>query len=503
MSEAPETSAMSDSGRQITGAPADESPRPGLGSRLTRVGLRTRILAAFIGLLALATLATVLVADAVLYSRVDQRIDEDLDQEASELRSLAGGVDPSTGLPFGTDVRGLFDTYFERNTPSRGEVVLTLVDGEAYLRSRQVESYRLDEDQELTALWRSLSESRRGSVETPGGPVEYLAIPLKDGDRVLGTFVVAQFRELQQEPFDDAVIATGAVGLAVLLIGSLLAWLMAEGVLRPVRSLSHAAQSISETDLTQRIEVRGRDELAELARTFNAMLDRLEVAFASQRRFIDDVGHELRTPITIIRGHLELVEDDPAERAATLAIVMDELDRMSRIVNDLLLLVKAEQPDFLRLETVDVAALTTELSTKAQALAPRAWMLEDSGQGLVVADRQRLTQALVQLASNAAGHTREGDTIALGCSVAGGEARFWVRDEGSGIAAADQAVIFERFARRTTGGQSEGAGLGLSIVRAIAEAHGGRVELDSAPGAGAAFTVVVPVEGPRSAMVGT
>jgi len=466
--------------------------------RTLSMGFRTRILLVFVGLLALGTIASILVAREVVYSRLDQRIDDELNQEAKELRRLAGSIDPSTGRPFGRNVRRLFETFFERNAASRGEVMLTFVNGNPFMRSRQLESYRLDEDAALVAHWSGVTEPERGTAETPAGPVDYLAIPLLWDDKVLGVFVVTQFRDRQQEPFDDAIIAAGAVGVAVLLIGSLLAWLLAEGVLRPVRSMTHAARTISESELTRRIEVRGDDELAELARTFNAMLDRLEAAFAGQRRFLDDVGHELRTPITIVRGHLELLEDDPEERAATLAMVMDELDRMTRIVDDLLLLVKAEQPDFLRLQTVDVATLTAELAAKASALAPRDWRVEDQGRGLVVADRHRLTQALMQLAANAASHTRDGDVIAFGSAVAAGEARFWVRDEGPGIAPEDHAAIFERFARRRGDRHAGGAGLGLSIVRAIAEAHGGRVDLASAPGAGATFTVVVPAEGPPS-----
>ena len=112
--------------------------------------------------------------------------------------------------------------------------------------------------------------------------------------------------------------------------------------------LADTARSISETDLTRRIPVSGRDEIAELARTFNAMLDRLEAAFATQRAFVSDASHELRTPITIVRGHLELLGDDPQERRETIALVTDELDRMSRFVDDLLLLAKAERDDFLR-----------------------------------------------------------------------------------------------------------------------------------------------------------
>jgi two-component system, OmpR family, sensor kinase len=128
----------------------------------------------------------------------------------------------------------------------------------------------------------------------------------------------------------------------VLLLGSLLAWRLAGRVADPVTALTRTARAISETDLSRRIPVRGRDEVAQLAATFNEMLERLERAFGSQRRFLDDAGHELRTPLTIVRGHLELLEDDPVERRETVALVMDELDRMGRIVNDLLLLAKRE-----------------------------------------------------------------------------------------------------------------------------------------------------------------
>ena len=242
--------------------------------------------------------------------------------------------------------------------------------------------------------------------------------------------------------------------------------------------------------------MRGHDELAGLAVTLNAMLDRLERTLSSQRRFLDDAGHELRTPITIIRGHLELLEDDPEEREATRVLLLDELDRMARMVNELILLAKAERPDFLQTAPVDVGPLTGELLTKASALAPRAWAIDSEAGGTIVADRQRLTEALMQLAQNAAEHTREGDEIALGSVVADGEARFWVRDTGTGIAPADQTQIFERFERRGPRSQDGGFGLGLSIVRAIAEAHGGRVELRSGLGEGATFTIVVPVDGP-------
>jgi len=471
---------------------------PSLPKRWALASIRVRILVGFVGMLALATIGSVLVAREVITSRLDERIDRDLAQEASELRRLAAGVDPASGEPFGDDVRRIFRVFFAQNTPSRGEAVLTFVDGEPFLRSRQVVGYRLDQDPQLVEHWGSLTQSERGEVDTPAGPVDFLAVPLHDDGRVLGVFVVSFFRELEANVVDDATIATAGVGLAVLLIGSLLAWRVAESVLRPVRTVTQTARTITDTDFSRRIDVQGNDEVAELAAAFNATLDRLESAFVTQRRFLNDAGHELKTPLTIVTGHLELLGEEPAEREATLALVLDELDRMSRIVNDLLLLAKAEAPDFLHLETVDVGVLTDEVQTKAAALAPRRWTVDARGRGLVVADRQRLTQALMQLAENAAKQTEEDDEIAVGSQVEDGEARFWVRDEGPGIPRDDQARVFTRFSRGAGSNRGEGSGLGLSIVQAIAQAHHGRVELASREGAGATFTLVLPVDQPEA-----
>jgi signal transduction histidine kinase len=142
---------------------------------------------------------------------------------------------------------------------------------------------------------------------------------------------------------------------------------------------------------------------------------------------------------------------------------------------------------------VDVAALTDELATKAAGLAQREWVVESRGRGLVVADRQRLTEAMLQLAENAAKHGGDGP-IRIGSSVDAAGARLWVRDEGPGIPLADQERIFERFERGGNGARVAGSGLGLPIVQVIAEAHGGRVELDSATGRGVTFTIVIPVD---------
>jgi two-component system, OmpR family, sensor kinase len=457
-------------------------------------GARTRVLLAFVVLLALSTVASTVALRQILLARAGERVEEALVQEVDEFRRLADdGRNPVTGRRFGDDIESLFDVFLARNVVIAGEDVFTFVDGRFYTSTEAGGSRLLRHFRGLGGTTRTT----RDEVETVAGTLRYLAVPIEIGGRRRGVFVVAVNLGAEREEVAEAVQTAAGVSLAVLLVASALAWVIAGRVLAPLRTLQTTAHAITETDLTRRIEVHGDDEIAELSRTFNAMLDRLESAFASQRAFVSDAGHELRTPITIVRGHLELLGDDPLEREETVALVTDELDRMARFVDDLLLLAKAEQGDFLHLAPLDLDVLTDELYNKAKALAERDWRLAGSGAGTLTADRQRLTQAVMQLAQNAAEHTRDGDRIALGSAIRNGVARLWVSDSGPGIPAAERDEIFERFHRGGGRRRSEGAGLGLSIVRAIAEAHGGRVELDTREGAGATFTLIVPTEPPR------
>jgi two-component system OmpR family sensor kinase len=462
--------------------------------RLTWIptSLRTRIAAWFIGFFALAMGASILVTYEALLIRLDQRIDEDLKQEAAELRKLVDESHPASRA----DVGRIFVLYLQRNVPSENEALITFVNGVPHKRSGQIVPYRLDTDPALVNRWAMLRDTDRGRVGTPAGRVEYLAVPVGPKNSTHGVFVAAIFRDREKGEVTAAVQAAGAFGIAVLLLASLIAWRLADRVIKPVRELTSTARSISETDLSARIPERGRDEVAQLAATFNSMLGRLERAFVSQRRFLDDAGHELKTPLTIVRGHLELLGDDPKERRETMPLVLDELDRMTRIIGDVLLLARHERSDFLELSTVDVGILTDELHAKAKALAPRDWVVDKRGRGVIVADRHRLTQAVMQLALNAARYSAVGEAIRLGSNVSNGEARFWISDQGPGIPFDEQRMIFERFQRGSDTRRWEGAGLGLAIVKAIAEAHHGRVELKSRPGAGATFTLVVAVDQP-------
>lgn len=458
-------------------------------------GARVRILATIVLLLAASTLVSTVLLRQILRSQVADRVQSSLVQEVDEFRTLArDGIDPETGRPFGEDVRRVFDVYLARNVPNRGEAWFTFV-GTAPYRSTAGSGSNPAVMERLLRLGRTTSTAR-GELETSdGGKITYLAVPLNDGLVRRGAFAVVADLGQEQDEVDQATEVAAGVSLVVLLLASIVAFFLTGRTLAPLRDLTETARAITETDLTRRLDVRGEDEIAELGRTFNAMLERLDRAFGVQRAFVSDAGHELRTPITIIRGHLELLGDDPQERDETIALVTDELDRMSRIVEDLLVLAKAERGDFLQPGDLDLDLFTEELLAKAEALGPRTWVLEGVGTGRVTADRQRLTQAVMNLAGNAVQHTAPGDRVSIGSALSATEARIWVTDTGPGVPVADRERIFERFARGT--GQrrsSDGAGLGLAIVQAIAEAHGGRVDLQTREGAGSTFTVHVPIE---------
>jgi two-component system, OmpR family, sensor kinase len=214
----------------------------------------------------------------------------------------------------------------------------------------------------------------------------------------------------------------------------------------------------------------------------------------NQRAFVQGASHALRDPLTICVGYLErLREDDPDERRRTVALVVQELGRMARLVDDLEVLADAEQPDFLQQEPFDLATFTGDLIEEARALGPRDWTIDAAAEGSIVADRQRLTVAVMNLADNAVQNTDIDQGVALGSSLSDDEVRLWVRDAGRGVSPSDQPHVFERFARgEDTHRRYRGGGLGLAVVKVVAEAHGGHVEMESRLEEGSMFTIVLP-----------
>lgn len=451
---------------------------------------RARILGWYVLLLAVALAGALFIQRSFLLGQVIEEADEALDQEVAELRQLAAGVDPAAGEPFGTDVGSIFDVFLTRNVGVGGEGVMTIVDGRPY-RS-DVLGARYGEDLGLNERWIDVTEPTRDQVDTEIGPIRYLAVPLDVNGATRGVFVVAIALAERLERVDDVIRLGAFVYGSIFVIASAVAWLAAGEVLKPLRRVRDTAQTISESDLSQRIDVAGTDEIADLSITFNNMLDRLEEAFATQQRFVDDAGHELRTPITIIRGQIELMSEDPAEREETVSLVTEELDRMSRIVEDLLALAKAEQPDFVVRRPIDLDGFIEDLVAKAGTLSGEAVDLEEAQPAVFDGDEQRLTQAVMNLIRNAIEHTPPGTPIRVGGAVAGDRVQIWVSDDGPGIPTSEVGHIFERFGRGVAGRRTtRGAGLGLSIVKAIADAHEGTVTVESGAG-GSTFTLSLP-----------
>lgn len=469
--------------------------------RLLPTTARTRIIG-WVLLLVLAALGIVTFFTwLLLVSATNQRMDEALRVEVEEFSELtAAGVNPRTGEPF-ADVNEVISEAIAYNVARPNEKFLGYVAGEYRAQSRQEPGIPevLAADPAFAERVASVSAPVEGHYQHPGvGEVRYLAIPVTlAGDPAQGVIVAAYLGDVERAEAGDAVRLMLLVGSVTVIAAAGAAWLIAGRILRPLRDVVTTARTISDTDLSMRIPSRGGpegDEINDLVTTLNGMLDRVESGVGAQRRFIDDAGHELRTPITIVRGHLEVLDPaDPEDVRATVDLVDDELTRMNRMVSDLLVLATSEQPTFLHLETVDVAALTAEIFEKVRKLGDRDFTLQATARAVAVLDPQRITQALAALADNACRFTRPDGWIGVGSELSGGWLTFWISDSGPGVRPDDRAAIFGRFARgEQIGAHSDGAGLGLSIVRAIAVAHGGDVMLDSVMGRGSTFTVVIP-----------
>jgi len=302
------------------------------------------------------------------------------------------------------------------------------------------------------------------------------------------TFLVFYVRVGAQGHDPDFSSDAGTFVLAgvLTLLGALFgAWLIGTHLSRPLRRMAEVAARVDAGDLHPRIQgVSGEAaELRVLADAFNHMLDRLTEAFAGQRAFVADASHELRTPLTVISGQLEVLaaQSEPSELEVRRVerLVQAEVARITRMVDDLLLLAKAEHAEFLRVESIELPEYVRELWDGMSLIAARRFELGAVPRGVLGADPGRLAQALRNLIANAIEHTAEVEGLVhldvedLG----GGWVCFAVEDDGPGIDPRECERVFDRFHRTDTARDraSGGAGLGLAIVRAIAQAHGGRV----------------------------
>jgi signal transduction histidine kinase len=460
--------------------------------------VRARVLLGCVLLLFFSALTSILFIRKLLYVNIEERIGKELQRASGDfikhIDEATLQISPSSPEYSAT----LFKSFAGREFIKDKYYVLLTNDQNYQTQERKLTfDFRLNTAQ--INHMSKLDKVETGRIELcTYSSIYYHASPVifKSGQK--GVFVVMFDATTEYEAISQAMIIIIEVTLGVLLISMIAAWLDTKRILQPLQSLSNTARKITDADLNERLSLVGQGEIADLTKNFNEMLDRLQTSFNTQKDFLNHAGHELRTPLTIIRVNLELLSDEPEERQKTIELVTDELDRMSRYVNEMILLAKAEQPDFLMLETVNLESLTKEIYTKATALGERNWKLENIGAGKIVCDRHRITQVLMNLIQNAAQQTQQGDYIAIGSVMQNGMARFWVRDTGPGIDPRVHQIIFDRFIRCPDARKRfEGMGLGLAIVKAIVEAHGGNVKLVSKMDLGSKFTVSIPIDPPR------
>jgi two-component system OmpR family sensor kinase len=286
-----------------------------------------------------------------------------------------------------------------------------------------------------------------------------------------------------------------------------LGWALAGTALSPIQRITQTAQTIgAERNFARRVAHDGpSDEVGQLALTFNDMLAELESGYRqlesslqSQRRFVADASHELRTPLTTVRGNIELLRRRPpvdaSEQAEILADTTEEVDRLIRLVNQLLVLARVDAGQALRRDALTLAGLLEDVCRQARLLTPRPQINCLAPEDLTVeGDRDALKQVLLILVENALVHTPPGTAVTITASESDGTAMVRVADGGPGIAPDVLEHIFERFYRGDTSRSGRGAGLGLAIAKELVEAMDGSIAVESQPGRGAVFTVTLPL----------
>lgn len=455
-------------------------------------------------------MCTVAMVRSIVLDEVAGRANADVVQELDEFRHFAAeGIDPATSQPFAS-ASDLLTAFMNRQIPGDNEIFLGVLPHG--LIQPDFSGIGAGRPEPIAATDPFIAQIRTPGAHAnsgiyhrprPAGALHWGRVLIDDGttgaDRSYFVVVSDTTEGLAQANRQLRQIAIlGAVGMVLAL---LVAWIIAGQILAPVRRLQAVTSAVDSSDLGRRVPVHGHDEIAQLAVTFNAMLDRLEAAYTTQRKFIDDAGHELRTPITVVRGQLELLEQSsPQQRARSVELATAELDRMSRMVNDLLTLAVADAGELVVVAPTDIAAMLIDLEDKAATISPRVVAVAVA-EGDYLLDEQRITQALLELVRNAlrysSGPVEIGSTVLPGTAQQPAQRlRFWVRDHGPGVDSQAAEQLFQRFSRGRNQGRADGAGLGLSIVAAIAHGHGGAPVVDSEPGVGSRFAIEIPARAP-------
>ena len=351
------------------------------------------------------------------------------------------------------------------------------------------------------------------NVVVEGHHLRVLTFPLATGDRQVFGYIQAA-APLDMVDLERSVLLLVLVGggVAAVALAAAVGWLSAHRALKPLDTITETALQITRTDdLSRRIALTGvaHDEVGRLALAFNDTLERLERLFNTQRRFLADVSHELRTPLTTIRGNVDLLRRMGGADEMSLDAIQSEAERMSRLVGDLLLLAQSDAGTLpTARQPVELDTLLFEVYREAQVLAGNVDLsIGEIDQAIVLGDRDRLYQLLLNLVSNAVKYTPEGGKVSVGLSKVNDWARLVVTDTGIGIPPEELPHVFERFYRvdKARTRSQGGSGLGLAIAQRIANIHGGRIEVasDGVNGHGSTFSIWLPLAQEKNMVAAT
>lgn len=477
-------------------------------------GLRLRLTLAISGVALVVAAGSFFALRETTGADLRDRIDQDLHDQLAEFDAAVPANAPLTPQALASRSRRFIASqgYHASSrifaVQPRGQQVVT---NEPELLEREAEREQGDESANTDGTAEELDES--GLLDAPEGlatvsgqetgKLRVLSAPIRAGGPRLGTFRVAEPLSAVEDAQAGLNRAFVVVGLLALLFSAVVAIAVATVMTRPLRRMARVASTVGEDDLQARIGgPHRRDEIGVLAEAFDRMLDRLERAFARQREFVSDASHELRTPLTVLRGQIELLDHqaDPAARHHAVEIVLRELDRMNRLVDEMLTLAASESRPLVRPERIDVADFLDDLRRDLPLFGDREYDVSTTVTGTLDADPERLHQVLRNLVRNAVTATSTGDPITVSVTPSGRTLEFAISDRGPGIAPGELERVFDRF-HRTDAARDRGhggTGLGLAIAQAIVEAHGGWIRAESEAGAGTTIRFALPHYTPSS-----
>lgn len=460
--------------------------------------VRSRVLAGILAMFLVVVSATGLMLYYLLHNQILTSVDESLKRTTHEYSlRINEPVSPKTGEPYKDATTFLYDVM-QNTVAAPHEGFIATVDRSLKWTAPENVQLRLEDDKQFLD-WATSIELTEAvylrTVTTDAATYRAVVLPANINDEnTNGRYTVAFDLDAEIADLRSVFVPYIWVSIGALALASLVAWFFTGRLLNPLSALRETAMSVSEKDLTQRIDVKAKGDLKDLTHSFNSMLDRVETAVTANRQLLDDVGHELRTPVTIVRGYLEVVDtQNPSDVQETRDIALEELDRMSILIDDLLMLAKSEKNDFVRLEPVDLNDFMERTFTKAKLLGDRSWSLTLGNDRVVDIDPQRFTQAILQLSENAVKYSEEGTAVHILVDTEQAHTtRISVTDQGIGIPESELDRVFERFQRGSNSARAQGSGLGLAITTAIIAAHGGSASVTSTPSEGSTFTIEIP-----------